>query len=150
MLRGSSNIVGHSENGPRPRFGPRAKHSCREIPFPPLEARRACSGARACMMVQESHVPKRARLDHDPRVQEYRFGRKAGTEADQRGDRSERVWKIEFYRRFCLSACDRGGAAHGLRNGSRRCGEGATLRLEKSRWRCTSTSCFKAEQMGTS
>src|SRR5580698_8125719 len=26
------------------------------------------------MMVQESHVLKRARLDHDPGVQEYRFG----------------------------------------------------------------------------
>jgi hypothetical protein len=31
-------------------------------------------GWNDCMMVQESDVQKRARLDHDPRVQEHRFG----------------------------------------------------------------------------
>src|SRR5580700_2670215 len=62
-----------------------------------------------CMMVQESHVLKGARLDHDPGVQEYRFGGKTGTEADQLCDRLERLWEVKFSRSVCVSAAIREG-----------------------------------------
>jgi hypothetical protein len=98
---------------------------------------------RDCMMVQEPHVLKRARLDHDPGVQEYRFGGETGVEADQRGDRSERVWKVEFYRgssRFCTRS-GRGGSVSTSPSpvGRRRC----FTSVRGPRRRCTSVFGFK-------